>query len=119
MTEFLFDRASIEPLWRAKSGDYSLLAARIRNGSASQEERDRAADVLEGRRKPPANRPASYDTFLRDLDIYYFVEDKMASGNNKDSAVLLAEDKFKLSKTTIYEIIKRMEAANDAAHSDN
>jgi hypothetical protein len=119
MTVFSFDADSIEPLHRASAGDYRMLAARIRAGTACQKERDIAAALLERAPRPRTNRPASYETFQRNLAIYFFVQERLVEGNPKDAAVAAAEAEFGLSKSTIYEIAQKMEAAWTAAHSDN
>ena len=119
MTPFPFDSQSVEPLHRASVGDYRMLAARIRAGTACQKERDLAADLIERAPRPRASRPAAYETFQRNLSIYYFVQERLAENHPKDAAVAAAEEQFKLSKSTIYEIVQQTEAAIAAAHSGN
>jgi hypothetical protein len=116
---FPFDADSIEPLHRAFAGDYRKLAERIRAGTASQKERDYAAALIERAPRPHANRPAAYETFQRNLAIYHFIQERLTEGYLKDAAVAAAEAEFGLKKSTIYEIVQRMEAAHAAAHSDN
>lgn len=119
MAKIDFDPNGVEPLGRAGFGDYTMLAARIRAGSASQMERDFAADVLEGKRKRPANRSQSYDNFERNFKIYKYVDEQMADGGGKDAAVFAAQKKFVgVSKTTIYEAYEQISRVIDDARAD-
>jgi hypothetical protein len=61
----IFEPDAVEPLGRAASGDYQMLAARIKDGTASQAERDLASDMILKAPKPAAHRPSSYDIFTR------------------------------------------------------
>jgi hypothetical protein len=109
----IFEPDAVEPLGRAASGDYQMLAARIKDGTASQAERDLASDMILKAPKPAAHRPSSYDIFTRNLAIFDLVEDRMAAGDLMDVAVKAAEEQFKLSASTIYEIYDKFFAARD------
>lgn len=119
MAKLDFIPDAVEPLDRANAGDYRLLARRIKDGSASQQERDLAADLIRKLPKPVANRPAQYDTFMRNLKIWEFIEECLVASDPKGRPVKkylvleAAEEKFGLSKRTIREIYDNMCAARD------
>jgi hypothetical protein len=75
-------------------------------------ERDLASDMILKAPKPAARRPSSYDIFTRNL-AFDLVEDRMAAGDLMDVAVKAAEEQFKLSASTIYEIYDKFFAARD------
>ena len=59
MAKLDFIPDAVEPLDRANAGDYRLLARRIKDGSASQQERDLAADLIRKLPKPVAKSSAA------------------------------------------------------------
>lgn len=122
MAKIDFDPKGVEPLSRALFGDYRMLAARIRDGSAGQQERNFASDLLEGKRKRPAHRTQTYETFKRNLEIYNLLEGAKGPDGRwvkKDAAVRAAEKAFNVSETTVHEAYREISLAIGAAHSDN
>jgi len=126
MAKLLFsaDPAIVESLGRAGFWDYAMLAARIRDGSACQAERNFAADVLEGKRKRPANRPQSYDNFNRNFEIYNFVEAAMGHDRRgkKLAAIAAAKDhfneRFGLGESAIRDAHQEISDVIDKARAD-
>jgi hypothetical protein len=112
MVKVKIDLDREEALSSAKMGDYRRLAARIRKGIASPQERKLAAKLILKAPKPAAHRPRSYDLIERDIDIFDFVQDRLDDG--KEAAVTAAMKRFSLGRSAIYEILKRIEAAHGA-----
>ena len=65
--------------------------------------------------------PASYEKFLRDLDIYWFVKEQEHESYQKtkklqtDAAVKAAEEHFEVSASIVWAALRTIKAAEDAA----
>jgi len=81
------------------SYDYSLLAKRIREGTAENDERDLAARILEGRVK--RRKPKSYETFARRMQLYFEVDQLISSREKPDIAYDTVAAKFDVSRETV------------------
>jgi len=118
MAKLQFDPNSVEPLHRAELGDYRLLAARLRSGTASADEQALAAAIVERAPKPASNHPTSYDVFERDMAIGRYIQERTAIGGKfedmPDAAVKAAEQHFKVSASIAYAAKARFEAADEA-----
>jgi hypothetical protein len=111
-----------EPLTRAQLGDTRQLVERLLGGIATPREQAFAAGIVA---QAPKSRPGprgSYDKLLRDLNIYFFVEDLKFESHLKtgkpqtDAAVKAAEEHFQVSANVIWAALRTIKAADDAAH---
>ena len=122
MADFEFYPDSVEPLGRAELGDTRQLVERLRGGIATPPEQAFAARIVERASKLRAGPRGSYDKFLRDLDIYWFVKEheqknyQETSKPQTDAAVKAAEEHFKVSASIVWAALRRITAADDAAH---
>lgn len=123
MVELDFYPDSVEPLARAELGDTRQLVERLLLGSATPPERAFIAGIVERASKLRAGPVGSYDKFLRDFDIYWFVkeceqESYQKTGNKMktDAAVKAAEEHFQVSASIIWAALRTIKAAEDAAH---
>jgi len=123
MAKLDFYPDSVEPLARAGLGDTRQLVKRLLGGIATPPEQAFAAKIVERASKLGAGPPASYDKFLRDFDIYWFVkeceqESYQKTGNKMktDAAVKAAEEHFQVRASIVWAALRRIKAADDAAH---
>jgi len=122
MVELDFYPASTEPLARAQLGDTRQLVERLLLGIATPPERAFIAGIVERAPKLRAGPVGSYDKFLRDCDIYWFVKECEQESYQKtgkmqtDAAVKAAEEHFKVSASIIWAALRSIKAADDAAH---
>jgi hypothetical protein len=113
---------SIEPLARAALGDTRQLGERLLGGIATPPEQAFAAGIVAQAPKSRAGPRGSYDKFLRDCDIYWFVKECESESYQKtsklqtDAAVKAAEKHFKVSASVIWAALRTIKAAEDAAH---
>ena len=117
MVELDFYPASVEPLARAQLGDTRKLVERLLLGSATPPEQAFAAGIVERASKLRAGPVGSYDNFLRDCDIYWFVKEcesesyKKTSKLQTDAAVKAAEKHFKVSASIVWAALRTIKAA--------
>jgi hypothetical protein len=104
--DFNQDSANVA-IWNARHGEYRSLTAHLRSGKANIQEMQIAADIIDGKIVRKRGRQPGGDALQRARDIDYFVKLVMSQeGYTKDAAVKAAEDKFKLSKTRVYDALK-------------
>jgi hypothetical protein len=113
-----------DPITAAERGDRTALAARIRDASASADERTWAADYLEGRIKNPAHRPASVEAAARRYDLAVFVHlyERMHHGQRK-AAVSVAAGFYEVSEKHVFDALREVadnpaKSASLRAHAD-
>jgi hypothetical protein len=88
--------------------DYTLLAQRIEEGIASNEERALAANILRGRVKKPSHRPRSFEKKLLDLFICNWVARLTERYGEKEYiAFEIAAKDFDLSVSAVRKIYKK------------
>lgn len=97
-----------QSLHRAKYGDVSVLIERLRGESKLlNEERQFLADLIEGKRKLPQNRPATLATELRNADMIeaYLIERGVGIAPNPAERV--AND-FDISTTHLHRVHRQL-----------
>jgi hypothetical protein len=86
-----------ESIGRARCGDFSLMARRLREGTAMLAELEFIADYLDGKQR--VNKRKKYETAGRDFELYQFVGDLINSGMKDYLAYEAARDQFGVGPT--------------------
>lgn len=107
-------------LWRASFGDYSLLARRLRSGcELTAAERRLAADVLVGRRRQDPACQANLNKWKNSVfAVVKFVLEHEAATGKREHAVARAQEKFGLSRSTIFEYLAKLEKKGRISAND-
>jgi hypothetical protein len=105
-------------LWRASFGDYSLLARRLRSGcELTAAERHLAADLCE-RQQDPAWQ-ANLNKWKNSVfAVVKFVLKHEAAIGKREHAVAMAQEKFGLSRSTIFEYLAKLEKKGRVSAND-
>ena len=120
MAKLDFYPDSVEPLTRAELGDTRQLVERLLGGIATPPERAFVAEIVERASKLRSGPPASYEKFLRDVDIYWFVKEQASESYQRtgkpqtDAAVKAAEEYFKVSASIVWAALRCMDFANSS-----
>jgi hypothetical protein len=104
------DRISLISIWLAQEGEIGVLAVRLRQGTASQEEMALAADLIEGkiksRRPTKSKSSANYRAMHYEIALQVKVLKEINPKWQRKRIIGEIAKGYRLSKSKIYDVLK-------------